>query len=148
MTCDPCLRGSHFRCLARRQAVPCDCSACGGHSRTSSTTPRFTYGEPKVTRLKPRKERVEKVQTARQVARSKYGVTTDFTDEEIEQIFEMKAAGETLSGAARALGTTRDRIRTIYNAPTAPEHRPLGSVPTADLVAELERREKERIHEA
>ena len=62
----------------------------------------------------------EKPLTRRQASKFQYGVATDFDSSTVEQIFEAKAAGQSISAVAHRLGTTRDKVRTIFNSPSAP----------------------------
>lgn len=66
--------------------------------------------------------------------RDRLGVFTRFTPEQVERIFQAKAAGISISELAREFQTTRDKIRTVYNCQAAP---PLGERITRPPVGAL-----------
>lgn len=114
MTCDKCLDGRHIHCHG------CDCTVCGrGASNAFKAGGTAVKTRPK--KATPRAVRVsQQALTTRQANRAKYGVGSDLAMAEIEKIFSLKAAGESISGIARDLDISRDQVRTAYYAPTAP----------------------------
>lgn len=125
MTCDKCLQGRHIRCSG-----PCSCNICAKRSSGNFVADEgnLLVKERKKARrqAQPRKVRVtpegaKAVMTDRQANKVKYGVWSDLNDDEIQKVFTLKAQGESLSEIARQLDTTRDKVRTIYHCPSAPE---------------------------
>lgn len=118
MTCDKCIALKHYACAGKRGGE-CTCSVCG-----SSIDRIKQLRDPKPRKRKPEVYKPQGPTTDRGKAKVKYGVRTDFTPEEIALVFQRKAEGGalgTISAIARELGTTRDRVRTIFKAPTSPD---------------------------
>lgn len=120
-TCELCFDLKHWKCRDR----DCTCSVCARKRVSEKPTRTRAKKEPK--ERKPPKPRASKpyvpVSTARTEAKKKFGVLTDFTPDQVQFIYERKEAGGpegSISAIAKALGTSRDRVRTIYRSPRAP----------------------------
>lgn len=103
VTCSNCLRGDHLRCSRN-----CVCSVC----RRSPVQKKARVTQGSRTTLSKRNPPAK--------SEWKYGVRTWFTDAQVEEVFELKAAGKSIAEIARIMGVSRDRVRTMYNSPLAP----------------------------
>jgi hypothetical protein len=120
MTCEKCIALKHYACAGRRGGE-CACSVCG------STLQRDKKIVRRVPRRKPGASQYKRKSTLtgqQLVVKEKYGIRTGFTPEQVELIFRRKETGGTMgtiSAIARELGTTRDRVRTVYYSEASPE---------------------------
>lgn len=123
MTCSKCLEGRHIRCA---DPISCTCGLCTLRRNGGIFAPDpARVGKPAAIR-KRRKHSTSgtprpAISSNRTNNKQKYGIYTDFSDEDVQYIFSRKAQGASINGLAKALGVSRDRVRTVYHAPTAPE---------------------------
>lgn len=112
MTCDNCFDSKHWKCHEN-----CGCGYCYGEKPTS---PKGKDRPPQKDMSLKRKAARSKRGLEARLIQERYGVITKFSREQIQQIFDGKAAGQSMSELARTMGTTRDRVRTVYNSTKAP----------------------------
>ncbi len=113
MTCDICFEGRHWKCGGL-----CECNICALDKARKR----------KATKVRVRDRTGERARyyqspltPEQQQVKQRIGALTRFTNAEVDRIFEAKAGGRTISELARELGSTRDKVRTVYNCRVAPQ---------------------------
>lgn len=115
-TCDRCIAERHLRC----RRGDCSCSVCAEEGKVGRAQfARRPIRKPAFRRPPvPAKRRIDTRRRfgTSQVARNiqEFGFSSELPREDILKIQDLRHRGVAISAAAREVGTTRDKVRTIY----------------------------------